>query len=488
MNGTPVIIGAGVAGLMAANLLAPRRAILLCTGRFGGATASALAQGGIAAAVGADDSVSLHAADTVAAGAGLCDAKAVHRIVQAAPWAIEFLLGLGTKFAGKGDKAVAGLALGLEAAHSRRRIVHAADATGKEAMRVMARAARETLGITIIENATAWRLAVHDNAVQGVYVNTPRGPLNIATSMVILATGGIGGLFAHTTNPLSAVGSGLAMAARAGAMMRDLEFVQFHPTALACNRDPMPLISEAVRGEGALLVDETGAAFMQGSDLAARDIVARAVAAKYAAGGRVFLDARQVDPAHFPGMFATCLANGIDPVSQPIPVRPAAHYHMGGIAVNAECESSVRGVFAIGEAASTGLHGANRLASNSLLEALVTGRLAAEACLARSAPMMPELPAQSPATHLEPLPRIREICGRYLGISRDSAGLCRAMAELRRYAERSDAALVAWLMARAAFRRQESRGAHHRTDFPHLSVPRHSLNHISELSGLELAA
>ncbi len=488
MNGNPVIIGGGVAGLMAAILLAPRRAILLCTGRLSGGTASGMAQGGIAAAVGRDDSVPLHVADTMAAGAGLCDAEAVHRIVQAGPWAVEFLLGLGAKFATKGDTAMASLALGLEAAHSRRRIVHAMDATGQEAMRVMARAASATPGITIIENTRAWRLAVHDNAIQGVYANTPQGRLNIAASMVILATGGIGGLFAHTTNPLSAVGSGLAMAARAGAVMRDMEFVQFHPTALACNRDPMPLISEAVRGEGAVLVDEAGVAFMQGGDLAARDVVARAVAAKYAEGGKVFLDARHVDPGHFPGMFATCLENGIDPASQPIPVRSAAHYHMGGIAVNAECESSVHGLFAIGEAASTGLHGANRLASNSLLEALVTGRLAAEACLAREARPMPELPAQIPATHPEPLSRIREICGSHLGILRDSNGLCRAMTELRGYADHSDAALIAWLMARAAFRRQESRGAHYRTDFPHLLAPRHSLSHISELSGLELAA
>jgi L-aspartate oxidase len=456
-NSDPVIIGAGAAGLMAALCLAPRPVTVLCAGALGIGAASGWAQGGIAAAVGADDSVALHEADTIAAGAGLCDRQAVARIIAAGPWAIETLQRYGANFAE---------GLGLEAAHSRRRIVHAADATGAEIMRALIAAARATPSITIIEHASARELAVRDNAVAGVHACTTCGPLSIATGAVIIATGGVGGLFTHTTNPRGATGSGIALAARAGAALRDLEFVQFHPTALGCGLDPMPLISEALRGEGAVFVDETGAAFMQGGDLAARDIVARAVAAKISSGGQVFLDARRVNAAKFPGIFATCRANGIDSAHQPIPVRPAAHYHMGGIAVDAHSESSVSGLFACGEAAATGLHGANRLASNSLLEAVVTGREAAAAISGRSGAGARPLPAFNPRPSAEITPRIREVCSQHLGILRDAAGLTALTAQLTPLASRNDAALVALLIGQAALRRRESRGAHFRTDFP----------------------
>ena len=246
------------------------------------------------------------------------------------------------------------------------------------------------------------------------------GPLTLRTGFAIIATGGIGGLFAHTTNPLGATGSGLALAARAGADLRDMEFVQFHPTALACGLDPMPLVSEAVRGEGAVLIDQTGHRFMNGQDLAARDIVARAVAAKYAARQSCVPGcAARARAKNSPASSPSAAQNGIDPATQPIPIRPAAHYHMGGIAVDAACESSVRGLFACGEAAGTGLHGANRLASNSLLEAMVTGRMAAEAITGRhrAAPQdrSPPRPARPRPTHLR---EIRELCSTHLGISR----------------------------------------------------------------------
>jgi L-aspartate oxidase len=475
----PVIVGAGAAGLMAALALAPRKPILLCGAALGVETASGWAQGGIAAAVGDDDSWELHAQDTIAAGAGLCDETAVSRIVQQGPRLIEKLLALGAAFeAGAGGV----LELGLEAAHARRRIVHAKDATGAEVMRVLVRAVRAEQNITV-------RPRTRENHVQGVRAMTPSGIVDFDACLVVLATGGVGGLFAQTTNPIGAVGAGLALAARAGAQLRDLEFVQFHPTALDCGGDPMPLISEALRGEGAVLVDERGEALTQGGDLAPRDVVARAVAAKYAAGGRVFLDARRLDAAKFPAVFALCRARKIDPAKNQIPVRPAAHYHMGGVAVDASGESSVRGLFACGEVASSGLHGANRLASNSLLEAMVMGAEAAEAILGRTEKRTAGVTSSAPPRDLAATPEIRKICSQRLGILRDGAGLREAVDILRPASFRSDAALVAWLIAQSALRRQESRGAHFRTDFPATSaIAESSRMTLGDAMDVELAA
>ncbi len=486
MNGQPVIVGAGAAGLTAALILAPQPVTLLCAGKFETGAASGWAQGGIAAAVGSDDSPVLHAADTIAAGAGLCDAHAVKRIIDQGPWAIDYLTKLGAKFARSGER----LELGREAAHQRRRIVHATDATGAEVMRVLQNAVRACPSISVIENAKVAAIVAQDGVMRGVHATSPQGPFSIATSLVILATGGVGGLFADTTNPLGALGSGLALAARAGANLRDMEFVQFHPTALVCGLDPMPLVSEAVRGEGAVFVDADFTPFMQGGDLAARDIVSRAVAAKMAQGSDVFLDARKLTAQHFPKMFAACRASGIDPTKDPVPVRPAAHYHMGGIAVDANCESNIRGLFAVGEVAATGLHGANRLASNSVLEAMVTGRIAAEACAGRSvaAARLPAIPAC--AENPSQLQSIRKICSENLGISRNAQGLSAAMAQLAPMVADSDSALVAWLIAHAALRRRESRGAHFRTDFAATepALAKSSSSHISEISSLSLAA
>jgi L-aspartate oxidase len=480
LDGQPVIIGAGAAGLMAA-LAFTQPVVVLCAGALENTAASAWAQGGIAAAIGPDDSVALHAADTIAAGAGLCDEQTVDRIISAGPAIIESLLGLGAAFDRQPDGQ---LALGLEAAHQRRRIIHAKDATGAEVMRVLIAAARATPRITILEHAPATELLVQDNQLHGVQAGT----LTLRTGFAIIATGGIGGLFAHTTNPLGATGSGLALAARAGADLRDMEFVQFHPTALACGLDPMPLVSEAVRGEAAVLVDGSGHRFMNGQDLAARDIVARAVAAKYAEGGNVFLDARGVPAEKFPAIFSVCRENGIDPHTQPIPIRPAAHYHMGGIAVNAVCESSVRGLFACGEAACTGLHGANRLASNSVLEALVTGRMAAQAISGAAAPNLKTLLPAPRAPRAAHLREIRDICSTYLGISRNAAGIAEAIQKFLPRAATSDAALVALLIAEGAAQRCESRGAHSRTDFPD-TVPAatSSLLNIANVTAVGLA-
>jgi L-aspartate oxidase len=459
----PIIIGSGAAGLTAALALAPLRPILLTAGRLGGGAASAWAQGGIAAAIGTDDSPALHAADTIAAGAGLCDPASVARITNAGPATIEFLRGIGAQL----DTA----ALGLEAAHSRRRIVHAHDATGAEILRALEAAVRAAPTIEILERTTATSLGVHNNAIQSVDANTPVGLLPLPASAVILATGGLGGLFLHTTNPATALGQGIALAARAGAALRDVEFVQFHPTALATDTYPMPLISEALRGEGAILIDEHDTPFMHGADLAARDIVARAVSAKLLEGHSVFLDARHLDPAKFPKVFALCRAETIDPATQPIPIRPAAHYHMGGIAVDANSESTITGLFAAGECAATGLHGANRLASNSLLEAIVTAQAAAKTILSRTTqpiviPAKAGIASPAPQQPDPHLPFIRKICSAHLGILRTKSGLTTAITHLAPLTQSSNAALIAHVIATAALARTESRGAHFRTDYP----------------------
>jgi len=332
-DGAPVIIGGGLAGLMTALALAPQPVLLLTGAPLGLESSSVLAQGGIAAGIGADDDASLHLEDTLAAGDGLCDEAVAAALLAAAPAAIEALVRLGVVFdRDAGDN----IALGLEAAHSRRRIVHAGgDATGRDMIRALIRKVYETPSITVIEATTAQRLVVEDNAVTGVLGHNDRGPVFFVTDRVVIATGGIGGLFLHGTNPAGSFGQGLALAARAGAVMADLEFIQFHPTALDNGSFPQKLISEAVRGEGAILIDEKGDRFMAdvpGAELAPRDIVARAVWRHMSAGHRVFLDARNVRgldfARRFPAITALCREAGIDPVTQTIPVRPAAHYHM----------------------------------------------------------------------------------------------------------------------------------------------------------------
>ncbi|MEQ1953974.1 L-aspartate oxidase [Mesorhizobium sp. CN2-181] len=474
LDGRPVIIGGGIAGLMTALHLAPEPVVLISKAPLGNQTSSALAQGGLAASLGSDDSPDLHLADTLAAGDGLCDANAARRVVDAAAQAIGFLEQLGVGF----DQAPDGtLLLGLEAAHSCRRIVHAGgDATGRELVRALVAAVRRTPSITIVEGVELRRLFVEDGAITGVLAVGDSDAISLPTGRVVLATGGIGGLFDHTTNPLGSFGQGLALAARAGAELADLEFVQFHPTALDGPSRPMPLVSEAVRGEGAILVDERGRRFLADTpagELAPRDVVARGVWRQLGAGHRVFLDARScLGPKfaeRFPAIALLCREAGIDPAMQPIPVRPAAHYHMGGVAVDAEGHSSVGGLWACGEVARTGLHGANRLASNSLIEAVTSA-----AWVATSVAATPLASPRRPRPAIVP-PRpdaasIRPIASRALGIERDGGTLRQAAKVLAPIAaghdSASDPALAALMMTVAALRREESRGSHFRTDFP----------------------
>ncbi|MBM2716238.1 L-aspartate oxidase [Mesorhizobium caraganae] len=363
------------------------------------------------------------------------------------------------------------------AAHSCRRIVHAAgDATGRELVRTLAAAVRRVPSITVLEGMEARRLFVEDGAIAGVLAVGSKGAVTMSTSRVVLATGGIGGLFSDTRNPIGSCGHGLALAACAGAELADLEFVQFHPTALDGPRRPMPLVSEAVRGEGAVLVNDKGQRFLAdapGGELASRDVVARAVWHQLAAGRRVFLDARQCLGPRFGKRFPTiaqlCREAGIDLTIEPIPVRTAAHYHMGGVAVDATGRTSVEGLWACGEVACTGLHGANRLASNSLTEAVATAGWVAESVVGAS----PGCRRRLLYTLVPPRPDpscIRPVVSAALGIIRDGETLREAAAALLQIATvnqaASDPALVALMIAIAALGREESRGSHYRSDFP----------------------
>jgi len=474
LSNLPVIIGGGAAGLMTALQMAPEPVVLLSKAPLGAEASSLWAQGGLAAAMGEDDDPERHVADTLAAGAGLCDETVTRRIVHAAPAAVEHLARLGVAFDRRPDNS---WRLGLEAAHSRHRIVHATgDGTGREIMRALIAAVRRCPSVTLLEGVEARRLLVADNQVRGVLAADERGQFTIASARVVLATGGIGGLFLDSTNPGGCYGQGLALAARAGAQLSDLEFVQFHPTAFDGPSRPMPLVTEAVRGDGAILIDDEGQRFMAdqpGAELAPRDIVARAVWRRRAEGRRVFLDARQHPGTEFarryPVISAFCKMAGIDPAVDPIPVRPAAHYHMGGIAVDIDGRSTVNGLWACGEVSRTGLHGANRLASNSLMEAIVCAQWVAASVQVASCGPARAHTIDDPAPASDPS-SVRPILSHGLGVLRERHGIERTIRGLYPLATgrsaAADPALVGLMMAVAAWHREESRGGHYRSDFP----------------------
>jgi L-aspartate oxidase len=482
-----VVVGGGLAGMLTALELRPLSVALVSYRSLGELTSSAWAQGGIAAAVGDDDSPSLHAADTVRAGAGLVEAWVAARLAADAPHAIERIASLGVQF----DRDEASeYSLGREAAHSRRRILRAGgDATGAELVRAMVEAVRKATTIVPFEGARALDAIVRDGRVRGLVLRRADASIECVTAdAVVLATGGIGGLYSYTTNPRASVGAGIAIAARAGARLEDLEFVQFHPTALDVPVDPLPLVTEALRGEGASLVDGAGRRIMEGVDpaleLAPRDVVARRVFAVRAAGERVYLDARALGeklPERFPTVFAACMAHGIDPRREPIPVVAAAHYHMGGIAIDLEGRTSVPGLYACGEVAATGVHGANRLASNSLLESVVYPERIARDVKANARSLRARETSGGNAA-LPPRPYVapredewralREEMYANIGVERSEAGLAHALDAFRALAETTpseevrDAATVAALIARSALRRRETRGSHVRLDYP----------------------
>ena len=493
-RGDVVIVGAGLAGLFTALKLAPMHVTVLAATPLGQGTSSAWAQGGIAAAVGPDDSPSLHATDTIAAGAGLVDAKVAHFVAEEGPARIDDLLDFGVSF----DRDAQGrLLLGKEAAHSRRRILRVlGDRTGAAIMQALIAAVRRTPSIRVLEGYEADDLIVSEGRVEGVQLVRPDSFGNgsyefVPACAVVLATGGAGGLYSVTTNPAYARGESIAMAARAGAVIGDGEFVQFHPTALDVGAAPAPLATEALRGEGAILVNSKGERFMTRLDaraeLSPRDIVARGVYAELAAGRGAFLDCRTAIgnrfPKFFPTVYAHCQAAGIDPVRELIPVAPAAHYHMGGVATDARGHTNIPGLWAVGEVAATGLHGANRLASNSLLEAVVFGARAATSIrnldrIARRAPMVDPkrivaLRTSAPDSRNAAASKLRSTMTQHVGVVRDAAGLAKAIKILAAIEDSAggDSALVnmamaARFIAAGALMREESRGAHARSDFP----------------------
>ncbi len=480
-----LILGAGLAGLFAALKLAPFPALVLASARPGTTGSSVWAQGGIAAALGPADSSSAHARDTLAAGAGLGDPDVAAFVTREAPDRIEDLVRLGAPF----DRDSSGaLALAREAAHSAPRIVHiTGDRAGAEVMRTVAEAAVATSSIRILEGFHALELAAVDGRTVGLFARHGTGTeaklVLFRARAIVFATGGLGALYALTTNPPESRGEGLGIAARAGARIADAEFVQFHPTAINVGRDPAPLATEALRGEGALLIDETGRRFMPAvhalAELAPRDVVARAIHRELRSGHRVFLDCREAlgatFAAHFPTVYAACRDAGIDPAREPIPVAPAAHYHMGGIATDHHGRSSLPGLWAVGECACTGLHGANRLASNSLLEALVFGARAAEdvrsqtkAATAHGEPCLPARLASAP-----PPAALRAAMTEWVGLERDEDMLRQALGTITGVERASggepsllNMAAAAKLVAAAALVRRESIGAHFRRDYP----------------------
>ncbi|MBO9709683.1 MAG: L-aspartate oxidase [Caulobacter sp.] len=478
----PVILGAGLAGLSAALAATDNggKALVLSPAPLATGCSSAWAQGGMAAALSDDDAPALHAADTIAAGAGLCDPEAVDLLTTEGPDAVRALAALGAPFDRRPDDS---FVLSLEAAHARARVARVGgDGAGAAIMAAVIATVRARPAIAVRENARARRLLQDATSrVVGLIAEIDGALVEILAPAVILATGGVGGLYAVTTTPAQVRGEGLGLAALAGAEIADPEFVQFHPTAIDIGKDPAPLATEALRGEGAILRDRTGRAFMAdyhpAKELAPRDVVARAIHAERAAGRGAFLDATAAVGEHFPhefpAVFAACRGAGIDPRVQPIPVTPAVHYHMGGVATDLDGRTSLPGLLAAGECAATGVHGANRLASNSLLEAAVFGARAGRAAKALAMGGAPVAALPAPDLPGEALAQLRQAMSRDAGVIRDAEGLTRLTAVLDALEAAHGAAptlVAAQLIARAALARQESRGGHFRADFPATSL------------------
>ncbi|MFV0367075.1 MAG: L-aspartate oxidase [Hyphomicrobiaceae bacterium] len=514
--GDIVIIGAGLAGLFTALRLAPLPVTVVAAAPLGEGASSVWAQGGIAAAVGEGDTPDQHAADTIRAGAGIVDSDIAHIVAREGSARIADLLRYGVPF----DRDLEGhYVLSREAAHSRHRVVRVAgDRAGAAIMQALIAEVRNTPSIRLLENYEAEDLIADSSSITGVRLirGADLGKGNFAllpARAVVIATGGIGALFRVTTNPSYARGEALAFAARAGAVIADAEFVQFHPTAIDVGLEPAPLASEALRGEGAVLVNSDGHRFMadvaREAELAPRDVVARAVFAEIEAGRRVFLDCREAIgnrfSKDFPTVHAHCKAAGIDPATELIPVAPAEHYHMGGIATDDRGRTSLSGLWAVGEVASTGLHGANRLASNSLLEAVVFASRAADdirnvvadgagMAMACMQPTTGSAPADAAARE-KAIALIRDTMSTDVGVVRNRRGLVRALLRLREISDMAtngdtqlaNMALAARLVTASALMRTESRGGHFRRDYPEpdLAKAHRSFITLGELEAIE---
>lgn len=509
-----VVVGSGAAGLMTCLELPAQLRVLLLSKQDGPPSASRWAQGGIAAVTRAEDSFDSHVADTLRAGAGLCDRAAVELLVRDAPACVERLLGLGMAF----DREGRDLSTTLEAAHSHRRVLHAQDRTGGALVDALEREVLRREGLVQRKGLPALQLWVEGGRCVGLQVLDGNVLRWLRAGAVVLACGGGGHLFAHTTNPAQASGDGVAMAWRAGAAVRDLEFVQFHPTALMLPGAPHFLISEAVRGEGARLRDREGhspVSQLAGGDLAPRDQVSRALARRMQTLGEdhLWLDLRPVGEARlerqFPTILARCRSLGLEPTARPIPVAPAAHYWMGGVSTDLDAATSLPGLYAVGEVACTGVHGANRLASNSLMECLVFARRLRNIQLQNGATARSEaaetqplaLERRDPGPVERAIGELRVLCWNAAGVERQGGELAEALATVRRQRSALEAdpvlritealepqerlvlnpaaretllglqdlrqrLVLAELLIEAAGFREESRGGHFRTDAP----------------------
>ncbi len=483
----PLVIGAGLAGLSVALNTAPHPTLVLAPVALGVACSSAWAQGGIAAALAPEDSPKNHERDTIAAGAGIVDELAARALTEAGPATVRRLNALGAPFDHKPDGS---FVLNREAAHSMARVARVGgDLAGKAILEAVVHAALEAPHIEIWEQAIALGLIKSDaSTVIGAVVQHGGRRVEVFAPVVVMASGGVGGLYVVTTNPAALRGEGMAMAALAGAVIADPEFVQFHPTALKFGLDPAPLATEALRGEGATLVLKDGHRFVFDDDpageLAPRDIVARAVHKADTEKSGAFLDATQAIGAHFPAefptVFASCMAQGIDPRVDLMPVAPAAHYHMGGIRTDIFGRTSLKGLYAAGECACTGVHGANRLASNSLLEAAAFGERAASAAIQDlPATFAPDTayalrPAVPPIMASDDLLALRRVMSHYAGVVRDEAGLEKLLSFIDWLDAKYPSALAlvsARLIAACALDRHESRGSHYRSDYPQAGMP-----------------
>lgn len=478
------VVGSGLAGLQTAWWLASSGEVLLFTRSGMEAGNSFRAQGGIAAAVGDGDSPDLHRADTLRAGAGLCRPAAVDVLVRGGADAVDDLIGLGAPF----DRVGEGWALGKEGSHSVARILHAAgDATGKVLVRTLWSQVEQHPRIHLLPWTRVTGLIAEEGECYGLTAVSGGHPVHCRARAVVLATGGCGQLFRYTTNDPAVTGDGLALASRAGATLADMELVQFHPTALAVEQNPMFLISEALRGEGAVLVNDRGEAFMSRyhdwEDLAPRDVVSRAIDREMRDGRRVYLDARGLKDrfaTRFPTIDARCRAYGIQPGNELIPVIPAAHFLMGGVRTDLFGRTSLRRLFAVGEVACTGVHGANRLASNSLLEGAVFARRVAGAAASLPPPTRPAqrvvVPRMCNDEQKETaiIDDLRRIMWEHAGIIRNKEGLLTGLDALTRLRKRvPENGLschfmieVSQMILKSALMREESRGGHYRSDFP----------------------
>ncbi|MGE6231243.1 L-aspartate oxidase [Paenibacillus chitinolyticus] len=491
-----IIIGAGIAGLFTALQASASQRVLLITKKSLLDSNTRYAQGGIAAVISDEDSPEYHLQDTLVAGAGLCSRDAVDVLVHEGPEGVQDLIRMGTQF----DLENGEIALTKEGAHSQRRILHAnGDATGAEIVRALSENTKNNPSIEIWDDHIVIDLITVDGECCGALVQKPDGQrVYVQGNATVLCTGGAGQLFRYTTNPDVATGDGVAIAYRAGADIRDMEFIQFHPTVLVYPGAPRFLISEAVRGEGAYLRNIKGERFMEKYhpqlELAPRDVVARAIVSEIEETGSSFIyldithEPEQMIRHRFPTIYETCLSFGLDLTSDWIPVAPAAHYMMGGVKTDLHGETNIKRLFACGEVSSTGVHGANRLASNSLSEAIVFGRRIVDRIRAL-APLPDRVPQTGKGTSartelpkqamVEKKLKLQKVMVRYAGVRRDAAGLQRGLDELKRHLPSFDSCLTrredyefanlltcALLTAEAALRREESRGGHYREDFP----------------------